>query len=834
LDFASLTDLSDRVIKTDDGYYLDFTAPDGNWAIFVYWMHGTGQIASPSVSTNYTINYMDKYGVEALIDYWEKVVLTDDMKSIISENGRGEIYMDSLELVTRGAGGLLWGYDLKKAFSDVKGYDITKYLPIITADRARYQSKGDKAYDYTVDDDHLETANKIRTDYYSLISELYCENVLKPLQSWLHTYGMKLRAEPSYGVNFEISTPAKYIDGIETESFAQTADIDLYRGMLGSANVYDRPFSSETGAIHAHNYLYPMLTWTQLCYLQFAMGVTRTVFHGYSAIEGSEADTYWPGHEGMYTWFTERFGSRQPASIHYRDWTDMLARCQKMLRQGKPARDIAILRSDYFYPNYGQSKEHQTFEKNFMMYDKSFFWHDRDLEHSGYAYDYFSPLLLTDRERIVCDGKMLLPEGPGYRAIVLYQEGLEIDAAKALLEIAKTGLPVIFVNNTYETWTYNVPDRYHEKAASKTVYLSESENELSSIVNAIKELENVYELDSPSQLKAKLIKLGIYPKAGFVSPNNRILTCSRWDKENKMRYTFAYCYKFKVEENMPACDLELSLEGIGQPYAINEWTGEVTELGLYRHENGHTIIPLSFIPGQCALIALDLSQTENLHAIQADMPIFKNDGLFARVTDDDNIYAKLSDGRSVEVFTSLPDELKLDRFNITVEDWNEGDKVVNIEEKFGHITREVYYTTKKTPIVFKDSPAVAWKDLPYKDMEKVSGVGTYETEFILDKAWSGCGALLKLENAGGGTVKVYVNGKAAPAVNIKMLECDISDLVCEGRNSIRIEVTSTLLNRMLSRGYDKLNSKFDLETPTVQSYGILGQVRILPYRDIQL
>ena len=94
--------------------------------------------------------------------------------------------------------------------------------------------------------------------------------------------------------------------------------------------------------------------------------------------------------------------------------------------------------------------------------------------------------------------------------------------------------------------------------------------------------------------------------------------------------------------------------------------------------------------------------------------------------------------------------------------------------------------------------------------------------------------MLKLENAGGGTVKVYVNGKAAPAVNIKMLECDISDLVCEGRNNIRIEVTSTLLNRMLSRGYDKLNSRFDLETPTVQSYGILGQVRILPYRDIQL
>lgn len=97
---------------------------------------------------------------------------------------------------------------------------------------------------------------KVQNDFYQTQTELYEENVLKYLQEWLHTIGMTLRAEPSYGYNYEISTPARYIDGIETESFAMSANIDLYRNELGSANMYNRRFSSETGAVPGRNYYY--------------------------------------------------------------------------------------------------------------------------------------------------------------------------------------------------------------------------------------------------------------------------------------------------------------------------------------------------------------------------------------------------------------------------------------------------------------------------------------------------------------------------------------------------------------------------------------------------
>ena len=94
-------------------------------------MHGTGETFVPSVSNNYTINYVDQYGVEALKEYWEENVLTPELKELIEESGRGEIYMDSLELASYGAAGLLWGHDFKEAFRERRGYDVTPFLPII-------------------------------------------------------------------------------------------------------------------------------------------------------------------------------------------------------------------------------------------------------------------------------------------------------------------------------------------------------------------------------------------------------------------------------------------------------------------------------------------------------------------------------------------------------------------------------------------------------------------------------------------------------------------------------------------------------------------------------
>ncbi|NSL43360.1 hypothetical protein HO151_03945 [Streptomyces sp. 8P21H-1] len=841
LDFESLTDLSKKVVKKGDAYSLSWTAPrDGQYALFVYWMHGTGETFEPSVSLNYTINYVDSYGIDALKDYWEENVLTADLKHKIRQNGRGEIYMDSLELASYGAAGVLWGYHFKDEFRARRGYDVTPYLPVISWDKTRHDSNTPPRFDYAASDPaRTPRIQKIRNDVNQTFSELYEENVLKPLQEWLHSLGMKLRAEPSYGMVYEISTPAKYLDGVETETFAHNGDLDVYRGMLGSAHMYGRPFSSETGAVGGHNYYYDMDYWTRLSYLQFVGGVNRTVFHGYSAIEGSEADTRWPGHEGMYTFFSERFGGRQPASLFYPEWTEMLGRIQKVLRQGKPRRDIAILRTDNAFISYGQPRANTPAENSYFMNDTPYFWRDLSLQHAGYTYDYFSPQLLDDTENVSWTQHELQPDGPGYQAVILYQDSLELSSAKRLLRIARDGLPVLFVNNTAEIRSHEGPLIEYKKAASTTRFAQDSEEELRKVVGRIKALPNVAEVNQPSAALAALKRLGVKPRIAFAEPNNKILTLSRLDEKKKVLYTFVYSFKFEKNKGEGPFGFVLSLAGRGKPHTIDGWTGVIDPVGTYDVGSSATRVPLSLKPGEARIIALDLSDFgRGVHAVSttADRVIEHGNAIAVQATSSGTYTTTLSNGRRARTRVQVPDRIPLTRWDIVVQDWNEGDRVGNTETKFGHETREVYYTTKKTDLSFRDSLLVPWKDLPATpqqlarlagdspSMSHVSGVGTYRTTFRLPRDWNAHnGAFLQLASTNGDQARVLVNGRRAPGVDLRTLRVDITDLLRRnGENTVEVIVTTTLTNRMRQRGYST-------GATAPQDYGLTGEVWITPY-----
>jgi hypothetical protein len=236
----------------------------------------------------------------------------------------------------------------------------------------------------------------LRNDLYQTMTDLYMDNMLAPLQKWLHSIGMTLRAEIFYGMPFEISLPGKYVDGIETESLEFASQIEPYRNLAGPAHLYNRLYSSETGATML-NYMMGLDFYTQIIFTQFATGVSRTVLHGYSSIAGSEGSTYWSGHEGMWPIFSERFGCRQPAYQHYNDWTSILARYQMILRQGAPRIDLSILRLDYNFNNlYMLGKEKVVYESMLLRANQGVYWKDMTLQNAGYTYDYFASQILED------------------------------------------------------------------------------------------------------------------------------------------------------------------------------------------------------------------------------------------------------------------------------------------------------------------------------------------------------------------------------------------------------------------------------------------------------
>lgn len=769
--------LTDQVV--DGG--LSWTAPDdGTYKLFFFWLHGTGQTASPSCATSYTINYLDRYGVEAFKEYWDDKVLTPELQADLDRDGRGQMYMDSLELTTFGAGGQFWGYTFCDEFLARRGYDITPYLPF--AVKKPTMAGMEIVYRYHMEDP--ETEERFHNDLYQTMTDLYMDNMLKPMQEWLHTKGMELRAEISYGLPFEISQPGKYVDDVETESLEFASQIESYRGMAGTAHMYDRVYSSETGATTL-NYMMPLDFYNQIIFTQFAAGVSKTVLHGYSSIRGSEGSTYWPGHEGMWPIFSERFGSRQPAYQHYPAWTATIARFQKLLREGRPRMDLCMLRLDYYYnnqitaeaPKYGS--ECELYAEHLMRGDEGIYWKDMGLQHAGYTWDYLAPEILEEDSARFADGE-LDPEGPGYRAVVVYQAALPVASAAKLLELARAGLPVVFVDGVTEMVRPNVETTY-ERAAARSPFLGEDDSELASIVDQIKALPNVLEVEGGSALLGALRELGVLPRVAYAEPSSNVLTCMK-DADGR---TNLFVYNMKYAEEEPV-EVTLEVEGAGRPYEADCWAGEVRELSGALDADGRTEVTLSLMPGEATMLVLDRSE----------------------------------EPRELGCDREWGAEIELPEWDLSVESWDEGEKREIVEDRgLGVVTHEVWYETEKTMIDAGRVATVPWKDIPAVGPE-VSGVGYYTTMVELPEDWSDeDGAVLCIGSTNGCTAAVRVNGKDTGAYNINKRSVEIGDLLEPGKNEIVVEVSSTLNNRLLARGYYDRSVALSMELMASASNG---------------
>lgn len=774
---------------------LSWTSPDdGDYLLFSFWIQGTGQTADPSAGISYTINYMDPDGMKAFTGYWSEKVLTEEMRDWIQHNGRVQMYMDSLELQTHANANQLWACCFLEEFRKRRGYVLTPYLPLLPRDIG---------YPRYVHFHYLPASGEVQTkllrDVYQTMTDLYMENMLKPLQEWLHTMNMTSRAEISYGQTFEISQPGKYVDGIETESLEFCSQPEFYRSMAGSAHIYQRTFSSETGAT-MHNYQLSMDFYQQIIYTQFAIGVTRTVLHGWSSICGAEATTEWPGHEGMYSVFSERFGERQPSFRHYKSWNQAMARFQFLLRQGKPHVDLGILRTDYDIDNTLNARmrghdELWFYEKRFLRNNEGFYWRDMTLQNNGYTYEYFSPKLLEEEFACYEKGK-LFPNSPGYRALIVYQEGMTVSSARKLLALCEAGLPVLFADNCTEMTSVDVLYTHHE-AAGETWSLGDDKDELREVVAKIRSCPSVHTVSDPALCKEQLFSAGIEPAVLFEAPNTSILSTVR-ELENGERIVYFYHYQYQGEP----CSFWAGIEG-GVPVRLDCWNGQSEEVAEYQFRDNRTWLKVSMNPGEAAVY------------------LFSAPG---------NRPRDRERNRKPTVVNKLP----LTDWTLWVESWERGEKKEIGEDRgLGYETTEIYYVTCKRRI---NAGAVAlkpWKDIP-KIGDTVSGIGHYSTVFRLPEQWdNNTTTTLEITSTNGGTAAVYVNGAPAGGYDFDRKKLDITGLLREGENHLEIEVATSLFNRLLSDGYygrilffasDQKDAYSDLEPV---AYGLTGEVRII-------
>lgn len=798
LDVESVIDLTSQV---DDGE-LTWTAPEGDWRLFVYWMHGTGQTASPSVSVNYTVNYLERDGVDAVIAYWDDVVLTPQLRRTIADNPRTQMYMDSLELWTFGAGGLFWGHSVADEFRRRRGYDIAPWLPFLT--RSVRLMASSTEYHHEPAEEHRLTVEKVRYDYVRTLTDLYIENMLRPFAEFLHANGMELRAEISYGLPFELTRPGPEVDGIENESLEFASQIDAYRLLAGPAHLFGKQYSSETGAT-TRNHMLDHRFYDQIIATQLAAGVTKTVLHGWASTAGAEGETHWPGHEGMLSVFSERFDERQPAAEFYPQWTEALARLQAVLRQGNPRIDVGILRTDHFTDNGSgmafldadgnRIPDEDAYGRMWMRDRENHWWQDLGMQDAGWTYEFFDGSLLLRDDIELRDG-LVQPDGPGYQALIVFQSGLDVDVARLLLEWARAGLPVLLVHGAselrlLETRSYT----HHARAASHTPGLDGRDGELEAAIAELAALPNVREADDPSGTIGALRDLGVRGRAEFTADDPHVLTHLREDGD--LLHLYAYHFLYETADDT---EIGFRLPGIGAVNRIDPWSGTVHPHADAHIEDGSTVIRARLSPGETALWTIDLSSPPQTLAESAEIIGEPND------------------------------------WAISVESWDAGDDELIVEDRgLGYESREVRPRTAVTTLTTAARSLESWRELA-EIGGKVSGVGHYETSFRLDRApGEDERIILDLGSTAGGLGAVRVNGSQPRGFDTSRPRVDITEHVRAGDNRIEVRVASSLNNRLISRGYyDEmvdivgllLTGESRMQPVAVRDHGLLGPVRV--------
>jgi len=775
----SVVDLTDRAADER----LTWTAPaDGDYVLFGFWQQGAYDSSSPAVETSYCINYFDRRGVDALADYLSTRVLADpDLVDTIRRSDV-QMFMDSLELNSSQHDFMFWSEGMADDFLARKGYDIRQYLPLFIGTSHLWSIHvPDHGHFDLAGQEGRELRARIRNDLYDVHTQLLMESMMLPLKEWLNReYGIKLRAQISYGTYMEISEPAMAVDFPEIETRNQRDQLDIYRLWTGAAKLTDATLSSETGAHSNMNYGFSLQEYLQPNYIQYSAGVSRVIWHGWASRYGPHDSVAWPGYEAGMRTIAGRFGDREPAFDDYPAFNDHHARIQRLLREGISQTDLGIL-----YLSYGEPMPYDDPEATWLLDHVGYIWEDVSLQDAGYTYDYFSPRYLDGAEYSAEEG-VLAPSEVGYQAILLFQDVLPLDSAERLLEMARSGLKVVAVAG----------------AATRSPFNDGAERALSEVMHELKRLPNVVEVASQRDVMGALASLDVAPRAAFAEPNAQLLTQLRRVGEDLYLYVYNYSDgTYSGHAHGTNARTQVVLEGSFQPYSIDSWTGEVSRTAVYTHEGGRTHLPIDLDYGDIALYALDAVGEEPLHVVRSDASeVFARDaGFVVRETAGGTYTTVLSDGSRHTSVLSVPEAVALGGWTLTVEDWRDsGVFVWRSETRNGRTTAEGTYLTSKNMSTYELETLDTWNDIEGIG-RSVSGIGYYRTTFAWDPETAD-GAYLDLGRLVQ-TATVFVNGVQTDPLNLNRPVTDVSGLLIEGENRLDVRVTTSLTNRQLASGY---------------------------------
>ncbi|MFI2413655.1 glycosyl hydrolase [Streptomyces sp. NPDC018947] len=781
LEKDSVVDLTSRA----EGERLEWTAPDdGTWLVIACYERGSGQRPEGPAHTtppSYVVDHFSEAGTRAVIDFWESRVLTPRMRKLLRETG-GALFEDSIEIETHAT---LWTPGIMSEFARRMGYSLAPYLPALLQTKEKYAFAFDDA-----------TNKAVRRDYMEVVTELYVENHLLPVQKWAHGLGLHLRVQP-YGLQTDAMYKAALLDVPEGESLG-FKNLDDFRCLAGGRDMGGKlVLSNEAGGTAGGAYATTWDATLRKLVTQYAAGVNQAVFHGFAYADAPGAA--WPGFAAFSPYnggagYGEAWGPRQPTWRHAPDVAGYLSRVQQVLQTGVNKADIGVLwQKGYAGSGLGAS------------------WFSGEGVPVGWTHLFLSPRLLSLPGAVVRDGRFA-PDGPAFKALLVdgdvmigREHTLQLDVAEKLVGYAGKGLPIIVIGDWKDGHVPGLP-RTGDNAR------------LLELIAELLAQPSVSNVPDRPDVPQGIAALGLTRDVEYAQ-SSMLLHAHRADTEADYYFFANDSVSKKGSTGSPIShDVTLTTRRPDVvPYVLDAWTGTIEPLAVYtRLDDGRIRLRVSLEPGATTIIATarpgkwipgPAPRWNATSSEAAEVRRAEGGRLEIRDTRPGTYTTALQGGAAVRAtIEEVAEPMALTRWTLTAEDWTPGS------------TPSSTVRTRRTVELDGLRP---WPEIP--ELADASGVGRYRTTVRLGAAWSGGhGARLELGEVYD-TYRVTVNGRALPPADQLTPVVDVGPYLRRGTNTIEVEVATSLLNRL------RVSNPPVFGLAKRQNYGLVGPVRLVPY-----
>ncbi len=421
----------DLTTKLSDGI-LNWTAPEGNWNIYVLFNGKTFQKvkrAAPG-GEGWVLDHFSAKATNAYLSRFKEAFKTG--KSPIPNT----FFNDSYEVY-----GADWTTTLANSFETLRGYRLTDYLPA-------FNGEG-----------NADVIARVKCDYRETISDLLLNNFTRNWTNWAHKMGSITRNQ-AHGSPGNLIDLYGTVDIPECESFGTTSflipGLRIDTGDIKESDSDPMMQKFATSAAHITGKKYATsetFTWlsehfrTALSQCKpeldqlFTSGVNHIFFHG---TPYSPKDVPWPG------W---KFYASVDFSSYNTIWKDMdaftgyIARCQSFLQYGEPDNEILIYWPVYDVWNNANGENYFAFqiESTSQWLKPTPFYHlAQELRTKGYDFDYISDHYIAESR--VVNGEIQTP-GNTYKTLIVPPcQYMPVATLQNIVKLIKAGGRVIFMN----------------------------------------------------------------------------------------------------------------------------------------------------------------------------------------------------------------------------------------------------------------------------------------------------------------------------------------------------------------------------------------------------